>query len=329
MHKIYTILDYHYTLIINSFNIRKKYQFNQCLVDSYLHKFCPELRVYFLPEMNRISTVVKKNIFIITRGKNDMIKLLDFSKKLFASLLVVISLPTIALAGGHSSGLSPDDTVGVTFWIISIAMVASTVFFLIERDRVSAKWKTSLTVVGLVTLIAAVHYFYMREVWVATGDSPTVLRYIDWLLTVPLQMIEFYLILAAVTAVSAGIFWRLLIGTLVMLIGGFAGEAGMMSAMTGFIIGMIGWLYILYEIFAGEASKANAASGSAACQTAFGAMRLIVTVGWAIYPLGYFLGYLAGGTDPATVNIVYNLADFVNKIAFGVIIWAAAVNESA
>ena len=131
-----------------------------------------------------------------------MIKLLDFSKKLFASLLVVISLPTIALAGGHSSGLSPDDTVGVTFWIISIAMVASTVFFLIERDRVSAKWKTSLTVVGLVTLIAAVHYFYMREVWVATGDSPTVLRYIDWLLTVPLQMIEFYLILAAVTAVS-------------------------------------------------------------------------------------------------------------------------------
>ena len=258
-----------------------------------------------------------------------MIKLLDFSKKLFASLLVVSSLPTLALAGGHTGGLSPDDSVGVTFWIISIAMVASTVFFLIERDRVSAKWKTSLTIVGLVTLIAAVHYFYMREVWVATGDSPTVLRYIDWLLTVPLQMIEFYLILVAVTAVSVGIFWRLLIGTLVMLIGGFAGEAGMMSAMTGFIIGMIGWLYILYEIFAGEASKANAASGSAACQTAFGAMRLIVTVGWAIYPLGYFLGYLAGGTDPATVNIVYNLADFVNKIAFGVIIWAAAVNESA
>jgi len=258
-----------------------------------------------------------------------MINLLDFSKKLFASFLVVISLPTIALADGHTSGLQVGDTVGITFWIISIAMVAATVFFLVERDRVSAKWKTSLSVAGLITLIAAVHYFYMREVWVSTGDSPTVFRYIDWLLTVPLQMIEFYLILAAVTAVSAGVFWRLLVGTLVMLIGGFGGEAGMMSHMTGFIIGMIGWLYILYEIFAGEASKANAASGSSACQTAFGALRLIVTVGWAIYPLGYFLGYLAGGTDAATVNIVYNLADFINKIAFGVIIWAAAVNESA
>ena len=259
-----------------------------------------------------------------------MINLLDYSNKIFAALLVVIALPTLALADGHAGGgLSTGDSVGITFWIISIAMVAATVFFIVERDRVSAKWKTSLTVAGLITLIAAVHYFYMREVWVSTGDSPTVFRYIDWLLTVPLQMIEFYLILAAVTVVSAGVFWRLLVGTLVMLIGGFAGEAGMVSVMTGFIVGMIGWLYILYEIFAGEASKANASSGSVACQTAFGAMRLIVTVGWAIYPLGYFLGYLAGGTDPATVNIVYNLADFVNKIAFGVVIWAAAVKESA
>jgi len=259
-----------------------------------------------------------------------MINLLDYSKKLFASLVVVIALPTLALADGHAGNdLSISETVGITFWIITIAMVASTVFFIVERDRVSAKWKTSLTIAGLITLIAAVNYFYMREMWDSTGDSPTVYRYVDWLLTVPLQMIEFYLILAAVTVVSAGVFWRLLVGTLVMLIGGFAGEAGMVSVETGFVVGMIGWLYILYEIFAGEASKANASSGSAACQTAFGAMRLIVTVGWAIYPLGYFLHYLAGGTDPVTVNIVYNLADFVNKIAFGVVIWAAAVKESA
>ena len=149
-----------------------------------------------------------------------MIKLLDFSKKLLATFLVVTSIPAIALAGGHSTGLAGDDYVGVTFWIISMAMVASTVFFIVERDRVSAKWKTSLTVSALVTLIAAVHYFYMRDVWVATGESPTVFRYIDWLLTVPLLMIEFYFILAAVTTVSSGIFWRLLVGTVIMLVGG-------------------------------------------------------------------------------------------------------------
>ena len=63
----------------------------------------------------------------------------------------------------------------------------------------------------------------MREVWVMTGDSPTVYRYIDWLITVPLQMIEFYLILVAVRKANSGIFWRLLIGSLVMLIGGYLG----------------------------------------------------------------------------------------------------------
>ncbi|MFY8061760.1 MAG: bacteriorhodopsin, partial [Arenimonas sp.] len=149
-------------------------------------------------------------------------------------------------SAGESSVLHSDDFVGISFWLISMALIASTVFFFLERDRVSAKWKTSLTVSGLVTLVAAVHYFYMRDVWVTTGSTPTVFRYIDWLITVPLLMVEFYLILSAVTKVSSGIFWRLIIGTMVMLVGGYLGEAGYMQAMPAFIIGMAGWLYILY-----------------------------------------------------------------------------------
>ncbi len=130
--------------------------------------------------------------------------------------------------------LQANDFVGVTFWIISISMVASTLFFFLKDQELTAKWKTSLSVISLVTLIAAVHYFYMRDVWVETGQSPTVFRYIDWILTVPLQMIEFYLILAAVTTVSVGIFNRLLVGTLIMLIGGYLGEAGIISCNAWF-----------------------------------------------------------------------------------------------
>ena len=188
-----------------------------------------------------------------------------------------------------------------------------------------------MTVSGLVTLVAAVHYFYMREVWVTTGSTPTVFRYIDWLITVPLLMIEFYLILSAITKVPAGVFWRLMIGTLVMLVGGYVGEAGYMAVLPAFIIGMVGWAYILYEIFMGEASKINANSAPASVQSAFNTMRLIVTIGWAIYPLGYFFGYLTG-SSPANsanaLNIIYNLADVLNKIAFGLIIWTVAVKES-
>ncbi len=247
---------------------------------------------------------------------------------LIGAALAAISGSANAAAG---STLKQNDFVGISFWIISMALIAATAFFFLERDRVSPKWKTSLTVSGLVTLVAAVHYFYMRDVWVATGTTPTVFRYIDWLITVPLLMIEFYLILAAITAVRVGIFWRLMIGTLVMLIGGYLGEAGYLAVWPAFIIGMAGWAYILYEIFLGEAGKINAASAPPAVQSAFKAMRLIVVFGWAIYPVGYFFGYLTGA-NPAdsanALNIIYNAADVLNKIAFGLIIWAVAVKQS-
>merc|ERR1712023_478354 len=71
---------------------------------------------------------------------------------------------------------------------------------------------------------------YMREYWVSVGKSPIVYRYIDWSITVPLQMIEFNLILKAAKApISPGGFWRLLIGTVLMLAFGYAGESGSMN----------------------------------------------------------------------------------------------------
>ena len=246
--------------------------------------------------------------------------------KLAIAASVVAILP--AAANAATVTLAADDYVGISFWLISMALVAATAFFFIETTRVEGKWKTSLTVSGLVTLIAAVHYFYMRDVWIMTGETPTVYRYIDWLITVPLLMIEFYLILRAIANVSGGIFWRLMIGTFVMLVGGYAGEIGYINAWVGFIIGMAGWAYILYEIFAGEASRVAAEKAPASVQKAFSTMRWIVTIGWAIYPIGYFMGYLNGAVSDEALNVIYNIADVWNKIAFGVIIWNVAVTES-
>ena len=153
-------------------------------------------------------------------------------------------------------------------------------------------------------------------------------RYVDWIITVPLQMIEFYLILAACTAIAGGVFWRLFLGSLVMLMGGYLGEAGFINATLGFVIGMAGWIFILYEIFAGEASKVSEENAPESVQSAFNTMRLIVTIGWAIYPIGYFMGYMMGGVDANSLNFIYNVADVINKIAFVLAIWAAASTES-
>ena len=248
-------------------------------------------------------------------------------KKLKLFALTAIALLGVTGVANADAMLAQDDFVGISFWVISMGMLAATAFFFMETGNVASGWRTSVIVAGLITGIAFIHYMYMREVWVSTGDSPTVYRYIDWLITVPLQMVEFYLILAAVGKANSGMFWRLLIGSTVMLVGGYLGEAGYINSTLGFIIGMAGWVYILYEIFSGESGKAAAKSGNKALVTAFGALRMIVTVGWAIYPLGYIFGYLTGGVDSETLNVVYNLADFINKIAFGLVIWAAAATS--
>jgi len=252
-----------------------------------------------------------------------MVKTLKNALLAAAPISLLTAMPAFA-----DINLKSDDYVGISFWLISMALIAATAFFWLEIGRVSAKWRTSLVVSGMVTMVAAVHYFYMRDVWIATGDTPTVYRYIDWLITVPLLMVEFYIILRAVGNASGGIFWRLMIGTLVMLVAGYMGEAGYINLWAGFIVGMAGWAYILYEVFAGEAGKMAADKAPASVQSAFSTMRWIVTIGWAIYPLGYFFGYLTGGASMEALNVIYNLADVLNKIAFGVIIWNVATTES-
>ena len=88
-------------------------------------------------------------------------------------------------------------------------------------------------------------------------------------------------------------------------------------------MGMLGWFFILYDIFAGEVGEC-----SEAVSASFKNMRMIVTAGWSIYPLGYLFGYLLGSVDETFLNVLYNIADFVNKIAFVLACWSSAKAES-
>ena len=248
--------------------------------------------------------------------------------------LKIFALALLALVGLSSATnaniniLDSDAFVGITFWVVSMGMLAATAFFFFERGSVAAAWRTSITVAGLITGIAFINYMFMRGVWVQTADSPTEYRYIDWFITMPLQMVEFYLILAVVRKIPNRIFWKLLIGSLVMVAGWDAGQAGHIDRILGFVIGIGGWIYVLYEIFSGEAGKAAAKSGNKSFVTAFSILRMIVTVGWCIYPLGYVFGHLTGGVDDNALSVIYNLADFVNKITFGLVIWVAAMQNT-
>ena len=257
----------------------------------------------------------------------------EISNKRSLLLTGMLFLMTLGAVSAEGAKLDENDMVGVSFWLATAMMLASTVFFIMERNNVAAKWKTSMTVAALVTGVAWYHYTYMREHWATTyaagaGESPLVLRYIDWLITVPLQVSEFYLILAAVGVATAALFWRLFGASIIMLVTGFLAESGQMAeGMTWplFIAGCLAWIYIIYEIWFGEA-KEKVGSASEGTQFAFKAMAFILTIGWAIYPIGFVLGQGDGGTDG--LNILYNIADVVNKTAFGMMVWYAATMDT-
>ena len=112
-------------------------------------------------------------------------KLTRTSSLTLVGALGLLTLSSVAASDHATNGmLKETDMVGISFWIATAMMLASTVFFILERNNVAAKWKTSMTVAALVTGIAWYHYTYMREHWIATEESPLVMRYIDWLITV-------------------------------------------------------------------------------------------------------------------------------------------------
>ncbi|MBU6262861.1 MAG: bacteriorhodopsin [Bacteroidetes bacterium] len=227
--------------------------------------------------------------------------------------------------------IASDNYVAFTFFIGTMAMMAASVFFFFELNTTPTKWRTSVLVSGLITFIAAVHYYYMRGYNLETGDSPTFFRYVDWILTVPLMCVEFYLITKKAGA-KQGLLWKLIFASLVMLVTGYFGETIYRgSSVTWGVISGAAYFYIVYLVWFGEVSKLAQTAGPQVAK-ATKTLAWFVLVGWAIYPLGYILGTPGGlfgiqlVADPAAashyMDIVYNIADAVNKIGFGLVIYS-------
>ena len=241
-------------------------------------------------------------------------------------------MKTLLFLSSVVTKMDPTDYVGFTFFVGCMAMMAASAFFFLSLNQFDKKWRTSVLVSGLITFIAAVHYFYMRDYWAVNMESPTFFRYVDWILTVPLMCVEFYLILK-VAGAKQSLMWKMIFFSIVMLVTGYFGEAvyntGSGPAVWGAISGAA-YFYIVYEIWLGSAKKLAVSAGGDVLQ-AHKILCWFVLVGWAIYPLGYMMGtegwynsiFPEGGID-----VAYNIADAINKIGFGLVIYSLAVKKT-
>ena len=213
--------------------------------------------------------------------------------------------------------LDLNDNVDVSFHVIILALLSTSVFLFLEKKNINNKWNTVNNVSILILIIASYHYFYMRNLWFENGDNPIIYRYMDWFFTVPLLIIEFYLILSTEIDIPVSIFYKLLLASILMLLFGFLGEANIIDRTHGFILGSIFWIYIMYEIFYGELHKFKKKINNNSIHFIYDALKWIITIGWAIYPIGYLL-------NTTDMNLTYNIGDFINKILYVLIIWYGA-----
>jgi bacteriorhodopsin len=161
----------------------------------------------------------------------------------------------------------------------------------------------------------------MRQWWDKYKKNPVFYRYIDWFLTVPLQIIEFYVILSISETVPSYLLVSLLTSSFLMILFGFLGETGRMNRNVAFTLGFVMWLYIIYEIFFGTGAQIESKTTNKNVKLAFNAMKWIVTIGWSIYPIGYML-------NNKWMSVVYNFGDLINKILFVGVIWYAGSQDS-
>ena len=233
-----------------------------------------------------------------------------------------------------SVAIAKTDYVSFTFFVGTMAMMAAAVFFFMEVGNTSKEWRTSVLVSGLITFIAAVHYYYMRGYYsdmIAAGKtaleaSPTFFRYVDWLLTVPLMCVEFYLITKKAGGKSS-LLWKMILGSVIMLVTGYMGEANLGNPTLWGTVSALAYFYIVYEVWLGDVKKLATSAGSAVA-SANTALGWFVLVGWAIYPLGYLIGtangqwYQSFANIGLDMNVIYNIGDAINKIGFGLVIYS-------
>ena len=243
-------------------------------------------------------------------------------------------IPLVAAAADTALSLqflnnSPLESVTLyAFFATTIAMGAGAAFFtlMLFRGDLDADQYTVVALSALICGIACVNYQQMTGVYQATGGSfPTGLRYIDWLLTTPLLLLTFPLLLGLGWE-STKVFLQLVLLDLAMILLGFVGEISPVGSQNWWLFFALscgcGGL-ILFTLFVSlqEAIHDAPADLAKSLQT----LRLFVLIGWTVYPLGFLLALSGDGTPR---ELIYNVADVVNKVGFGLVVHAGVITSA-
>lgn len=217
------------------------------------------------------------------------------------------------------------DLTAASYSVALFGLAATTILLLMGTGWVDRKWRLPVSLCAIAALVGVPAAFEARNAWLAGGSVPVVYHYVGWAVSMPVQIMALYFLAGTAGRLGAGLFWRLIVVAELMVFVRYLGEAQYMHPTLAFLIGLVFWLYILGELYFGRMDDAVRASTGDYLRRGYFWLRLIVTIGWAIYPLGNFLTAFAGMTDDGSLSVAYNVADILNRMAFGVAILATGV----
>ena len=277
------------------------------------------------------------------------------SLKMSAPILAVLTLGVLGLSTASASDYAdPTEYSGMAlltfflFFVGYISMGAAFVFFVMERNSVAEEYRTTMSISALIVGIAAFHYYYMRGAYVEDGIVSVHYRYMDWLITVPLMALKFPSLVGkgAITdnkiPVIGGFANVCFFGAVWMIGWGFAGETGLLTDTLGDSAGLIclllsgvGWAMIIVAVGDPfglmEPKGIDNSKVKDELQWSLNALRMFIVVGWVIYPIGYLFSPKTNLLDAQEdlMGVLYNIADMINKIGFGVVAWMGAKKATA
>ena len=242
----------------------------------------------------------------------------------------MIELPTLS-AGQYS-------LVFNMFSFTIATMFAAFVFFILAQNRVAPKYRISLIVSALVVGIAGYHYYRIIGSWsdayTFTGGDYVfsgqpfndAYRYVDWLLTVPLLVIELVLVLALPRDKQGGLIAKLGLAAAAMILLGYPGEITLdvgTRALWGFLstIPFVYIVYVLWKELGGAMDRQPER-----VRVLFRNIRLLLLATWGFYPIVYMAPFLdiSGASAVVAIQVGYTVADVLAKAAYGVMIYAIA-----
>ncbi len=242
----------------------------------------------------------------------------------------------------------PQLTAGQYFFVYNAfsftlaTMAAATLFLWLSRSQVAPVYRTAITISGLVTAIAAYHYYRIFNSWegayavaggnaTATGNAfNDAYRYVDWLLTVPLLLIELVLVMRLSKAETYGRASRLALAAVLMIALGYPGEVATDtgSRVLWGTLSTIPFLYIVYELFVGlgDAIKRQPENARNLVNNA----RWLTFASWGFYPIVYMIPFTSfeGAAVETALQIGYTIADIVAKAGVGVLVFLIAKRKS-